>query len=52
VTFGQYYEMGALKFGSKDWWKFVGEAQSTSREAKLFHPFDNTPRALRSNVLR
>jgi hypothetical protein len=52
VTFGQYYEMGALKFGSKDWWKFVGEAQATSREAKLFHPFSHVPRSLRSNVLR
>ncbi len=52
VTFGRYYEMGALKFGSKDWWKFVGEAQADSRAAKLFYPFDNTPRALRSNVLR
>ena len=52
VTFGRYYELGALTFGSKDWWKFVGEAQADSRAAKLFHPFDNTPRALRSNVLR
>lgn len=52
VTFGQYYEMGALKFGSKDWWKFVGEAQATSREAKLFHKFGTVPTALRRNVLR
>jgi hypothetical protein len=52
VTFGQYYEMGALVFGSKDWWKFVGEAQATSRDAKLFHPFSHVPRSLRSNVLR
>ena len=52
VTFGQYYEMGALTFGSKDWWKFVGEAQAESRAARLFHPLSNEPRALRSNVLR
>jgi hypothetical protein len=52
VTFGRYYELGALTFGSKDWWKFVGEAQADSRAAKLFYPFDNTPRGLRSNVLR
>ena len=52
VAFGRYYELGALTFASKDWWKFVGEAQADSRAAKLFHPFDNVPRALRSNVLR
>jgi hypothetical protein len=52
VTFGQYYEMGALKLGSKDWWKFVGEAQATSRDAKLFHKYGTVPTALRSNVLR
>ena len=52
VTFAQYYEMGALKFGSKDWWKFVGEAQATSRAAGLFHKFGTVPTALRSNVLR
>jgi hypothetical protein len=52
VTFGQYYEMGALKFGSKDWWKFVGACQETARDAKLLRPFDNEPLSLRSNVLR
>ena len=52
VTFGQYYEMGALKFGSKDWWKFVGECQATSTAAKLFYPLSYTPRALRSPMLR
>ena len=52
VTFGQYYEMGALTFGSKDWWKFVGEAQATSRAAGLFHKYGTVPIALRRNVLR
>lgn len=52
VTFGQHNELGALKFGSKDWWKFVGEAQAESRAAKLFHKYDTVPTALRRNVLR
>ena len=44
--------MDTIKLGSKDWWKFVGEAQATSREAKLFHKYGMVPTALRSNVLR
>ena len=44
--------MDTIKLGSKDWWKFVGEAQATSREAKLFHKDGMVPTALRSNVLR
>ena len=52
VSFGEHYEMGTLTFKSKDWWKFVGEAQATSREARLFHQFGTVPTALRSNVLR
>jgi hypothetical protein len=44
--------LAEIPFGGKSWWKFVGEAQAESRAAKLFHPFDNVPRALRSNVLR
>jgi len=52
VSFGEHYEMGTLTFGSKDWWKFVGEAQATSRAAGLFHKYGTVPTALRSNVLR
>ncbi len=52
VTFGPYNELGAIKFGSKDWWKFVGECQAVSRDADLFRRFDTVPAALRRNVLR
>lgn len=44
--------LDTLRFGSKDWWKFVGVCQETAREAGLLGKFDNVPRALRSNVLR
>jgi hypothetical protein len=44
--------LDTLRFGSKDWWKFVGACQETAREAGLLGKFDNVPRALRSNVLR
>jgi hypothetical protein len=47
-----YVELGAVRFGSKDWWKFVGESQATARAAGLFGRFDKHPSCLRSNVLQ
>lgn len=52
INWGDHTIMETLKFGSKDWWKFVGERQAESRAAKLFHKFDTVPVALRRNVLR
>ena len=52
ICWRDHHCMDTIKLGSKDWWKFVGEAQATSREAKLFHKYGMVPTALRSNVLR
>jgi hypothetical protein len=52
INWRDHVILDTLKFGSKDWWKFVGVCQETSREAKLLRPFDNEPLSLRSNVLR
>ncbi len=52
INWRDHVILDTLKFGSKDWWKFVGACQETSREAKLLRPFDNEPLSLRSNVLR
>jgi hypothetical protein len=52
INWRDHVILDTLRFGGKDWWKFVGVCQETSREAGLLGKFDNTPRALRSNVLR
>ena len=52
INWRDHVILDTLKFGSKDWWKFVGACQETARDAKLLRPFDNEPLALRSNVLR
>lgn len=52
VNWGSHVELGSMKFGGKEWWKFVGECQATARAAKLFGRFDSEPSCLRSNVLR
>jgi hypothetical protein len=52
INWRDHVILDTLKFGSKDWWKFVGACQETARDAKLLRPFDNEPLSLRSNVLR
>jgi hypothetical protein len=52
INWRDHIILDTLKFGSKDWWKFVGACQETARDAKLLRLFDNEPLSLRSNVLR
>ena len=52
VNWGNHVELGSMRFGGKDWWKFVGECQATARAAKLFERFDTKPSCLRSPMLR
>jgi hypothetical protein len=52
INWQDHIILDTLRFGSKDWWKFVGVCQETAREAGLLGRFDNTPRAIRSPMLR
>ena len=52
INWQDYIEMDSLVFGSKDWWKFVGEVQATARAARLINKWDAQPFFLRTNVLK